>query len=274
MPRKDCTPLALICSIMGRTLAANASAAATLFLDSTSERVADASDTSSNSALTGLSSIAGRLFLRNGVAINPSGNLTVSGELHVDDGGSGGTTFSIPGTLTNSNFVGVGNGSISAPSTVMAAALNNAGTINLTGNGGNVASLNVNGSATNDGTINLGSSSDLAITGACSGDGSINLFGNAQLELRSPPSAQGPFHSGAAGSLELYTPQDFHGTVAGLTAQDVFDLRDINFATVQTPTYSGNSSGGPLTVTDGTRTANIALLGNYLASAFTPSSDS
>src|SRR5262249_51293310 len=220
------------------------------------------------------SSIAGRLFLRNGVAINPSGNLTVSGELHVDDGGSGGTTFSIPGTLTNSNFVGVGNGSISAPSTVMAAALNNAGTINLTGNGGNVASLNVNGSATNDGTINLGSSSDLAITGAYSGDGSINLFGNAQLELGSTASGEVTFNSGAAGRLQLDNSQDFHGTVAGKTPQDVFARRDINSAPVQPPTYSANSSGGTPTVPAGPRPANIALLGNYLASAFPPSSDS
>jgi hypothetical protein len=60
-----------------------------------------------------------------------------------------------------------------------------------------------------------------------------------------------------------------------LTAADTLDLRDINFASVQTPTYlNGTSSGGTLHVTDGTHTANIALLGNYLASTFTPSSDS
>ena len=41
----------------------------------------------------------------------------------------------------------------------------------------------------------------------------------------------------------------------------------------QTPTYSGSSSGGTLTVTDGTHTAKIALLGNYLASTFVTSSD-
>jgi hypothetical protein len=55
--------------------------------------------------------------------------------------------------------------------------------------------------------------------------------------------------------------------------QDTLDLRDINPATVQTPTYSGTSSGGTLTVTDGTHSANIALLGNYLASTFVASSD-
>jgi hypothetical protein len=42
---------------------------------------------------------------------------------------------------------------------------------------------------------------------------------------------------------------------------------------MQTPTFSCNSSGGTLHVTDATHTANIGLLGNYLASTFAASSD-
>jgi hypothetical protein len=42
---------------------------------------------------------------------------------------------------------------------------------------------------------------------------------------------------------------------------------------VQTPNYSGNSSGGTLIVTDGTHTTNIALIDNYLSSTFVGSSD-
>jgi hypothetical protein len=42
---------------------------------------------------------------------------------------------------------------------------------------------------------------------------------------------------------------------------------------VQTPTFSGTSTGGTLTVTDGTHTAEIALSGNYLASSFVASAD-
>jgi hypothetical protein len=61
--------------------------------------------------------------------------------------------------------------------------------------------------------------------------------------------------------------------VAGLTGQDTLDLRDINPTTVVTPSYSGNSSGGTLTVTDGGHSAHIALVGNYLASTFVASSD-
>ena len=38
-------------------------------------------------------------------------------------------------------------------------------------------------------------------------------------------------------------------------------------------TYSGTAAGGTLSVTDGSRSANIALIGNYLASTFVASSD-
>jgi hypothetical protein len=77
----------------------------------------------------------------------------------------------------------------------------------------------------------------------------------------------------STGTLQLDNAPSFSGTVTGMTGQDAIDLRDINYASVQTPRYSGTSSGGTLTVTDGTHTANIALLGNYLSSTFVPSSD-
>jgi hypothetical protein len=75
------------------------------------------------------------------------------------------------------------------------------------------------------------------------------------------------------GTLKLDYPAGFAGTVAGMTGQDTVDFTDIDFTKVQQPGYSGDSSGGILTVTDGTHTAAIALLGNYLASTFVPSSD-
>jgi hypothetical protein len=79
--------------------------------------------------------------------------------------------------------------------------------------------------------------------------------------------------AGSTGTLELDNSSSFSGTVAGMSGQDKIDFADINFATVKTPTYSGDRSGGTLTLTDGTHTANIALLGNYLASTFVASGD-
>src|SRR5262249_62292503 len=78
---------------------------------------------------------------------------------------------------------------------------------------------------------------------------------------------------GSSGILQLDQSARFAGTVAGMTGQDTLDLRDISFATIQSPTYSGTSTGGTLTVSDGTHTAKIALQGNYLASIFVASSD-
>ena len=106
------------------------------------------------------------------------------------------------------------------------------------------------------------------------GDGVIGplIPVGATLEIDSPYASPVTF-AGSTGTLQLDEPSSFAGTVAGLTGEDTLDLRFINPATVHPPTYSGNSSGGTLTVTDGTHTANIALLGNYLASSFVTSSD-
>jgi hypothetical protein len=58
-----------------------------------------------------------------------------------------------------------------------------------------------------------------------------------------------------------------------MAGSDTLDLADINFATIQNPSFSGTSTGGTLTVTDGSHSANIALTGNYLSSTWTLSSD-
>jgi hypothetical protein len=58
-----------------------------------------------------------------------------------------------------------------------------------------------------------------------------------------------------------------------MSGSDRLDLADINFATIGTPTFNGTSTGGVLTVTDGSHTANIALIGDYLSSTWTLSSD-
>ena len=58
-----------------------------------------------------------------------------------------------------------------------------------------------------------------------------------------------------------------------MAGNDTIDFADIDPTKVQQPSYSSDASGGTLTVTDGTHTANIGLLGNYMASTFATSSD-
>ena len=102
--------------------------------------------------------------------------------------------------------------------------------------------------------------------------GNANIAAGATLELPGASSATVAFQ-GSTGTLKLDNSASFAGTVAGMTGSDAIDFANINFANVQTPSFSGDSSHGTLTVTDGTVTASIALLGNYMASTFTTSSD-
>jgi hypothetical protein len=94
----------------------------------------------------------------------------------------------------------------------------------------------------------------------------------ATLELTSTYPGTVTFAS-TTGTLKLDNSTSFAGTVAGMAGSDTLDLADINFATIGTPSFSGTSTAGVLTVTDGSHTANIALLGSYIASTFTVSSD-
>jgi Tryptophan-rich Synechocystis species C-terminal domain len=108
-------------------------------------------------------------------------------------------------------------------------------------------------------------------------DGTIGpaTIGTGQtVEVTGPYSGSITFAS-TTGTLLLDHSSSFTGTVAGLLGpNDLLDLLDINPATVQPPTESGTTAQGTtLQVTDGTHTANIALLGNYMASTFVAASD-
>jgi hypothetical protein len=86
--------------------------------------------------------------------------------------------------------------------------------------------------------------------------------------------------SGTTGNLVLDDSKDFSGQIIGFTGDgtvansDSIDLKDINFATA-TETYTENSAGtgGTLTVTDGSDTAQINFTGNYVLANFKFSAD-
>src|ERR1700730_8718842 len=78
------------------------------------------------------------------------------------------------------------------------------------------------------------------------------------LELTSGYSGQLSF-AADTGTLKLDNSATFAGTVAGMAGQDTIDFADIDPTKAQAASYSGDASGGTLTVTDGARTANIAL---------------
>ena len=88
----------------------------TLWLDGANSRVADAGRLTSNSALTGLSTVSGDFFLENGATVAPTGNVSVTGNgswsstgPNID--GAGGSSLTIGGTLSNSS---TSNGGVSS----------------------------------------------------------------------------------------------------------------------------------------------------------------
>ena len=127
-----------------------------LELNGTNSRVADAATPGSNSALTGLTSVAGYFFLQNGATVGPTtGNvsLTGNGAMEVDGpniGGGGGSSLTIGGTLTNTSTngsgVSVGNTNITSADTL---------TVNGTGGLSNTGNINIEGSATAQATLNV-----------------------------------------------------------------------------------------------------------------------
>ena len=95
---------------------------------------------------------------------------------------------------------------------------------------------------------------------------------DASMEIPSASSGSVMFSS-STGTLILDDSVSFSGTVSGLSGRDSIDLRDIPATPFETPRYQGTSASGTLTVSDGARTINIALLGNYNSSSFVASND-
>ena len=100
----------------------------------------------------------------------------------------------------------------------------------------------------------------------------VTVAGGATAEIDGV-SAQPVTFSSATGTLVLKDAPAFTGQVSGLTGSDTLDLADISYGPNTTASFSGNATGGTLTITNGTQTANIALTGDYLQSGWTLSSD-
>ena len=94
----------------------------------------------------------------------------------------------------------------------------------------------------------------------------VTVAAGATIELPSPFVGPVSF-AGSSGTLKLDQSQSFSGTIAGFGGQDQIDLADIGYGAKSTLGYLANSNntGGTLTVNDGTHTATLALLGQYIA---------
>jgi von Willebrand factor type D domain len=150
------------------------------------------SDTTHNSALTGLLAIGGNFDFAYGetLAIGNDVSILSSGRWNIDGDGftaQGGSDVTIAGTLDNAGNLGIGvtTGGLAAPTRVTADALVNTGAISLMGN--------FNGTPTNTATLDIASAAGFGTLGVLTGNVSMN--GAANLEF-----ASGSIHTIAAGA--------------------------------------------------------------------------
>ena len=206
-------------------------------------RVAIAGTPASNSALTTLSSNAGQLMLNNGATVttNPGTNLSNSNFLALDFFGSqGGSNLTVGGTLTNTSSgtvqVGTSGGSLSATSTLSAAALSNSGTIDLFGN--------TTPGTTNQATMLIAGAAPASLTGT------YNLSGDALLQFGS-----GAITGIASGAAITETGAQSRVAIAGTPAS--------NSALTTLSSNAGQlmlNNGATVTTNPGTNLSNSNLL--------------
>jgi hypothetical protein len=148
------------------------------------------------------------------------------------------------------------------------ATITNAGIIENTGVGGSLIASPV----ANTGTLMV-TAGVLSVIDAVTGAGVVRIGGGV-AEFGST-FAQNVTFTATSGLLELSHSASYTGKVTGFSkiGGTGLDLLDIAFGGSTKATYSGTTASGVLTVTDGTHTAKIHLIGDYTASAFTPSSD-
>src|SRR5262245_56435198 len=126
-------------------------------------------------------------------------------------------------------------------------------------------------------TVNSGGSETVLSGGVAS----ATTLSGGTLEVASGGSTgSGPTtFTNAGGILQLDDSQHFHGLVAGFASPsgviEEIDLRDIVFGNKTHATFkeAKNHLSGTLTVTNGTQTANLTLLGQYSTGNFNIASD-
>jgi hypothetical protein len=140
----------------------------------------------------------------------------------------------------------------------------NTGTIENTGVGETLVESPVN----NTGLLEV-TKGTLAVTGVVSGAGTVRISGGT-ADFGSILTENVTFVGATTTVLALARSRNYTGQITGFskTGASSLDLQDINFATA-TVSYSGTTTSGTLTVTDGTHTARIKLIGNYTAAAGT-----
>jgi hypothetical protein len=222
-------------------------------------------------------------LIQNGITLQGGGHVVLS------DSSTNEITGTLPSvTFTNVDNVISGAGSLGAGSltltnggTIDADGTNalvidtgsnlvvNSGTLESTGLGG----LQVASALENDGLI-LAQSGSITIAGNLSGSGHVEIGGSATIEFGGAAGNAIALDASATGLIVFDHSDAFSGSISGLNSDDVLDLKDVQFGAGTTLTYSDDGSGnGVLTISDGTHSAVLHLVGSYQAGNFSLLSD-
>jgi hypothetical protein len=163
------------------------------------------------------------------------------------------------------------------------AAVTNLGLIESDGGGLVITGAVANGDTPKNGTTVATTYGQLeALSGALTVDGAVSGVGIGEvgagtLDFASTFNENVTFLSGSTGTLELAHSQTYTtGKITGLSTsgKNALDLVDIDYVAGTTKaTYSGTTTSGVLTVTDGTHTAKIHMVGDYVGARWTLSAD-
>ncbi len=150
--------------------------------------------------------------------------------------------------------------------------------VNTVANGGiiensSTGGTTLSGAVNNTGTL-LAAAGTLLVKGAVTGAGTVRITAGT-ASLGSTFTENVSFLAGSTGTLTLAKSTTYTGAISGFskTATTKLDLLDIAFTGSTKATFSGTAASGTLTVTDGTHTAKIKLVGDYTASTFVVAND-
>jgi hypothetical protein len=209
----------------------------------------------------------GSLVLSNSATNKISGVTTRATLTNVDNLIEGG------GTLGGGHMLLVNGGRIvgnaaAALIIITSSTVQNAGTITAQTGGG----VEIKSAINNTGVL-IAQRGTMTLDRAVTGTGSARIF-NGTLIADADFSENVGF-TGANGLLELADSEGYVGRVYGFSHSGTtsLDLRDIGFVSASEATFNGTNTGGTLTVTDGTHTAKIKLVGDYTGATFVAGSD-
>ena len=222
-------------------------------------------------AVTGAVSL-GALTIGGAATLVDTGPITATGQLTVGDTSNQAARLTVRtgGSYTLAADVGIAAGATGATIDLAGGKLLKTAGTGLSA----IAPAIVDSNATAVGVVRV-SSGTLRLDGAVSGNIQLRAQAGTLTTTQAVGSGVQAMFSGPNAQLRLSDAQDFHGTIAGFAGGETLDLRSIAFnGTSATPLYAPtSSSGGTLTVGDGTHTASLAMLGSYSTGNFHAADD-